>query len=198
MLGDLARSHGDLLDRTATEAGDVLKSKKGDFVLTVNEQLARGADLRVVIEAKDRAISVRAIRDELREAKTNRGAAVGLVVFTPAHAPAGIAPFDIRAGDVYCVIDPAAPDIATLEAAVRLARLLACATLVEREVEVNAVAVATALEGIREQLDMIKTLKSQLTSIGTATKAVWAGLDTLRSGVLARVSEAELELRPSR
>ena len=54
------------------------------------------------------------------------------------------------------------------------------------------------MAGIREQLDMIKTLKSQLTSIGTATKAVWAGLDTLRSGVLARVSEAELELRPSR
>jgi hypothetical protein len=198
MLGDLARANGDLIDRTATETGDVLKSKKGDFVLTVNESLARGADLRVVIEAKDRAISGRAIRDELREAKTNRGAAVGLVVFTPAHAPSGIAPFDVRAGDVYCVIDPEAPDMATLEAAVRLARLLACATLVEREVEVDAAAVAAALDGIREQLETIKTLKSQLTSIGNATKAVWTGLDTLRSGVLARVAEAESELRAAR
>ncbi|MBF6606001.1 MAG: hypothetical protein IVW53_10510 [Chloroflexi bacterium] len=195
MLGDLARANGDLLDRTANEAGDVIKSKKGDFVLTVNEALARGADLRVVIEAKDRAISGRAIRDELREAKTNRSAAVGLVVFTPAHAPTGIAPFDIRAGDVYCVIDPAAPEITTLEAAVRLARLLAVATLVEREVEVDAAAVSAALAGIREQLETIKALKSQLTSIGNATKAVWTGLDTLRSGVLTRVSEAEAELR---
>jgi len=42
--------------------------------------------------------------------------AVGLVVFSPAHAPSGIAPFDVRAGDVYCVIDPADPDRATLEA----------------------------------------------------------------------------------
>ena len=198
MLGDLARAHGDLLDRTANDAGDVLKSKKGDFVLTVNEALARGADLRVVIEAKDRAISGRAIRDELREAKINRGAPVALVVFTPAHAPAGIAPFDIRAGDVYCVIDPAAPDAATLEAAVRLARLLACASLVDREVEVNAAAVAGALDGIREQLDMIKTLKSQLTSVSNATKAVWSGLDILRSNILARVAEAEAELRPAR
>ena len=87
MLGDLARANGDLLDRTGGDTGDVMKSKKGDFVLTVNEGLARGADLRIVVEAKDRAISGRAIRDELREAKTNRGAAVGLVVFTPAHAP---------------------------------------------------------------------------------------------------------------
>jgi hypothetical protein len=195
MLGAIARAHGDLLDRTSGETGDVLKSKKGDFLLTVNEAVARGADLRVVVEAKDRAISGRAIRDELREAKTNRGAVVGLVVFTPAHAPSGIAPFDVRAGDVYCVVDPAAPEPATLEAAVRLARLLALATLVEREVEVDATAISCALDAIREQLDTIKTLKSQLTSIGNATKEVWGGLDTLRSGILARIAEAEAELR---
>ena len=117
MLGDLARANGDLLDRTAGDTGDVLKSKKGDFVLTVNEALARGADLRIVVEAKDRAISGRAIRDELREAKTNRGAAVGLVVFTPRprpdrdravrhpgrrrllrHRPGGAGPDDARGG----------------------------------------------------------------------------------------------------
>ena len=195
MLGDLARANGDLLDRTGSDTGDVIKSKKGDFVLTVNEGLARGCDLKVVIEAKDRAISGRAIRDELREAKTNRGAAIGLVVFTPTHAPTGIAPFDVRAGDVYCVIDPLAPDLPTLEAAVRLARLLAVATLVEHEVEVDAAAVAAALAGIREQLEFIRTLKSQLTSISSATKAVWGGLDTLRTGIIARVAEAESELR---
>ena len=195
MLGDLARANGDLLDRTGGETGDTLKSKKGDFVISVNEELARGADLRIVVEAKDRVISGRAIRDELREAKTNRSAAVGLVVFTPAHAPSGIAPFDVRAGDVYCVIDPAAPDPTMLEVAVRIARILAVATLVERDVEVDAAAVSAALAGIREQLETIKALKSQLTSIGTATKAVWTGLDTLRSGVLARVAEAEAELR---
>ncbi len=74
MLGDLARGAGDLLDRTGTEAGALLKSKKGDFVLTLDARVARGCDLRVVIEAKDRPMSMRAIRDELREAKENRGA----------------------------------------------------------------------------------------------------------------------------
>ena len=195
MLGDLARANGDLLDRTGGETGDVIKSKKGDFVLTVNDGLARGADLKIVVEAKDRAMSVRAIRDELREAKTNRGAAVGLVVFTPAHAPTGIAPFDVRAGDVYCVIDPAAPDVSTLEAAVRLARLVAVATLLDHDVEIDAAALSAALAGIREQLELVSTLKSQLTSVTNATKAVWSGLDLLRSNILARVVEAETELR---
>ena len=89
MLADLARGAGDLLDRTGTEAGAVMKSKKGDFVLTLDARVARGCDVRVVIEAKDRPMSMRAMRDELREARENRGAAVAVVVFTPAHAPIG-------------------------------------------------------------------------------------------------------------
>ncbi len=195
MLGDLARGAGDLLDRTGLEAGAVLKSKKGDFVLTLDPRVTQGCDVRVVIEAKDRPMSMRAIREELREARENRGAAVGLVVFTPAHAPSGVAPFHVVGDDVYCVVDPEAPEPATLEAAVKLARLLALASLAEREVEVDPAAVAAALTAIREQLELVRTLKAQLTSISTATKAVWTGLDTMRSNILARVVEAEAEIK---
>jgi len=195
MLGDVARGCGDLLDRTGTEAGDVIRSKKGDFVLTLNPAQTAGTELRIVIEAKDRAISGRLMRDEIREARTNRGAAVGLVIFTPAHAPSGIAPFDLRAGDVYCVIDPDAPDAGTLEAAVRLARLLALVTLREQAVEVDASTIKQALDGVREQLELIKGLKATLTSIATSSRDVSAGLDRLRDGVIGRVAEAEAELR---
>jgi hypothetical protein len=195
MLADLARGAGDLLDRTATEAGTLLKSKKGDFVLTVDARVARGSDLRVVIEAKDRPMSMRAIREELREARENRGAAVAVVVFTPAHAPSGVAPFALVGDDVYCVIDPEAPEPANLEAAIRLARLLALASLVEHEVEVDAAAIGAALNAIREQLDVVRGLKAQLTSISNATKQVCTGLDQMRSNILARVTEAEAEIR---
>ena len=98
MLGEIARGAGDLLDRTGFETGSTLKSKKGDFVLTVDARVARGCDLKVVIEAKDRPMSMRAMRDELREARENRGAAVAVAVFTPAHAPTGIAPFAVVGG----------------------------------------------------------------------------------------------------
>ena len=97
--------------------------------------------------------------------------------------------------DVHVVVDPEAPDTAYLEAAVRLARLLALASLQEHEVDVDAAAIGRALAGVREQLDAIRALKTQLTSVSNATKAVWTGLDTLRSGILARVTEAEAELR---
>jgi hypothetical protein len=197
LLGEVARGAGDVLDRTGTDAGDAGRSKKGDFVLTLDPDISRGADLRVVIEAKDRKMSGREMRDELRAAKTNRDAAAALVIFTPAHAPAGIAPFDVRAGDVYAVIDPAAPDVATLQAAVRLARLLALASLRENEADVDLAEVTAALTAIRECLEVVRGLKVQLTSIGTSSENVSKGLDKLREAILAWIARAERELAAS-
>ena len=197
LLGDLARGSADLLDRTGTETGALLGSKKGDFVLTLDPALTRGADVRVVIEAKDRAMSGRAMREELRQARENRGATVAIAAWTPAHAPSGVAPFALVGDDVHVVVDPEAPDGACLEAAVRLARLLAIAQLREREVDVDAAAIGRALAGVREQLDAIRSLKVQLTSVSSAARTVSAGLDGLRTGILARVAEAEAELQLS-
>jgi hypothetical protein len=149
----------------------------------------------VVIECKDRTISGKQMREELAEAKRNRAAQVGLVVFTPDHAPSGIAPFDIRLGDVYCVLDPEAPAPATLDAAIRLARLLALATLAEHEVELDGAAIASAMTAIKGQLDGVRGLKMQLTSIGTAAKEASGGLDRLRDAILASVIDVERALR---
>ncbi len=198
MLADVARGSGDMVDRTGCETGELLRSKKGDFVVTVDPARTGGADLRVVVEAKDRAMSVRSIREELREAKQNRAAAVGLVVFSPAHAPSGIAPFDVRAGDVYCVIDPADPNPSTLEAALRLARLLAIASLRDVEADVDVEAIRTALAGVRAELDALKGIKATLTSISSSASGLQLTLDRLRDGVIARIAEADQEIRVAR
>jgi hypothetical protein len=194
MLGDIARGANDLLERCGTDAGDAGRSKKGDFVLTLDPDVARGSELRVVIEAKDRKMSGREMRDELRAARTNRDAAAALVVFTPAHAPAGIAPFDVRAGDVYAVVDPADPDMTTLQAAVRLARLLALSSVRETEADVDLGEVQASLTAIREALESIRGLKVQLTNIGSTSAGVSAALDKLREVILAWITRAEREL----
>lgn len=195
LLADSVRGSDHLLERTSEAAGDVIRSKKGDFVLTLDPATARGATLRVVIECKNRSVSGKAMRDELIEARRNRDAAVGLVVFSTTHAPAGIAPFDVRMGDVYCAIDPQDPEPATLEAAVRLARLLALSTLRDASVDIDAAAVHDALTRVGAELDAVRGLKTKLTTIGSAAKAVNAGLDQLRDGIVARISEAEAELK---
>jgi hypothetical protein len=194
LLGDMARGSNDILERTGTEAGDVGRSKKGDFVLTLDPDATRGCEVRVVVEAKDRRMSGREMRDELRAAKTNRDAAVALVVFTPAHAPSGIAPFDVRAGDVYTVLDPADPDRATLEAAVKLARLVALTAMRTSESEADLASVEQSLTAIREAIEAIRAIKTQLTSISNTSREVSATLDKMREAILAWISRAEKEL----
>lgn len=194
MLGDLARGANDLLERTGTEAGDAGRSKKGDFVLTLDANLTPGCELRIVVEAKNRGMSGREMREELRAAKTNRDACVALVVFTPEHAPAGIAPFDVRAGDVYAVLDPEDPDPATLQAAVRLARLLALASARASAEELDTAPISESLRTIREALEVIRALKVQLTSIGATSAGVSTSLDKLRAVVIASIEQAERAL----
>jgi len=195
LAAESLRSSDHILERTSDAAGDVMRSKKGDFVITLDPETARGAALRVVVECKDRKVSGRAMRDELTEARRNRSAAVGLVVFTPAHAPAGIAPFDVRMGDVYCVLDPDDPEPATLDAAIRLARLMAMSTLRDTSTMVDSGAVHAALVRVSAELDALRGLKTKLTTIGTAADAVGAGLDQMRDGIVARIAEAEAELK---
>ncbi len=195
LLNEAIQGTGDALERTGVTAGDVMRSKKGDFLLTIDPQTCGGADLRVVVEAKDRGLSWRQIREELEAAKQNRTAAVAVAVFTPAHAPSGVAPFDVRFGHVLCVVDPDAPDGATLCAAIRLARLYALATLAERETNVDAARVMAAIVAVKSELDAIKAMKTQLTSVGRVAAEVSSSLDRMREQVLARVAEAETELR---
>jgi len=57
MLAESVRGAGDLVERTGLVSGDVIRSKKGDFLLTIDPQWCHGADLRVVIEAKNRKLS---------------------------------------------------------------------------------------------------------------------------------------------
>ena len=195
MLAEAVRGTGDTVERTGVTTGDVIRSKKGDFLLTVDPQWCGGAELRVVIEAKNRGKSWREMRDELTAAKRNRGAAVALAVFTPEHAPSGVAPFDVRYGHVFAVIDPQLPDMATLTAAVRLARLHALASLATATTAIDAHRLAQALASLKTELEAVRGLKTQLTSIRTAATDVALGLDKLREQVLLRVAEAETFLK---
>ncbi|HEX9738889.1 MAG TPA: hypothetical protein VGA91_06630, partial [Candidatus Limnocylindria bacterium] len=194
-LAELARGVGDFLERTGTDAGDALRSKKGDFVLTIDPTRTHGRDLRVVIEAKDRSLSRRLLAEELTAARANRGAAIAMAVFTPEHAPAGVVPFALVGSDVYAVYDPEADDGVGLEAAFRVARVMALLTLRDPTGQVDLAAVGEALQDIQFAVDNVRKMKSRLTSISSAAQEVGSLLDDLRERVLASVRDIDDLLR---
>ena len=194
-LGELSRGAGDLLERTGTEAGDALRSRKGDFVIGIDPTRTRGVDLRIVVEAKDRAVPMRRFATELAEARENRRAAVSLAVFTPGAAPSGVAPLALVGNDVFCTYDPEADDAIALEAAYRLARCLALASLRDASVQLDVPAVQSALDVIIRQVGEVQGMKVRLTSISGAADQVSRTLDAMRINILRSVKDVEAQLR---
>ena len=78
ILSNLARVHGDSLENTSTRVGRITRSKKGDFVLTLGNEVGK----KCVIELKDvyKRFSVDDILNELEEAKKNREADYAIFV----------------------------------------------------------------------------------------------------------------------
>lgn len=195
VLGELAHGAGDLLERTGTDAGDAIRSKKGDFILAINPALTRGVELRVVVEAKNRSMPRQKFQVELAEAKINRGAQVAVGVFTPDAAPTGIAPLQLVGNDVWCVHDPEDEEGVALEAAIRLARVLALNSLRDVAAQLDVAEVQDALRDLIGELQRVQGMKAKLTSIGTVAKELSGSLDDLRSGVQRQVRRVEEQLR---
>jgi hypothetical protein len=92
------------------------------------------------------------------------------------------------------VYDPEADDAIALEAAVRLARALALASLRESSVQLDVPAVQEALAEIVRQVGEITGMKSRMTSISNAATDVSRTLDAMRMGILRRVKDVEAQL----
>jgi hypothetical protein len=194
-LAGVAHGSGDLLDRTGLEAGDAVRSKKGDFVLVLDPRLTRGLELRVVVEAKNRPMPRQRFMAELNEAKVNRGAVVAVAVFAPEFAPAGIAPLQLVGNDVWCVLDPDGGDTTALEAAIRLARVLALNSLREAPMQLDVHEVQDALRDITSEIQRVQSMKTKLTSIGSVAQEVSGALDEMRAGVQRQLRRVEDQLR---
>ena len=106
-------------------------------------------------------------------------------------------PSDTRGGHPVGVrvFDPEADDAIALEAAYRVARVLALSTLRDASVQLDVPAVQDALEDIVRQVGEVQGMKSRLTSISNAAGAVSESLDDMRRGVIRAVTDIETKLQ---
>lgn len=75
LLADIASTTGDKIEQTGEKSGLLGDSKKGDFVIDLNDTPAK-----IAVEAKDTSYSQPQIEEEMEEAIENRGASYGLFV----------------------------------------------------------------------------------------------------------------------
>ena len=197
ILCELAKGSGDDVECTADAIGALPRAKKGDFVVSLDQTFAKRHELRVVVEVKDRYVPVDQMRKEMEEARRNRQACVGLAVLSTDHAQASLETFDIRGKDVYCVLDPAAPDPEVLKVALRLSRLLALQTLVDEETTFDNSRIAEVVSNIRHHLQTVSKAKTQLGVIGRAATKAGAILQVLQQDIVRELDEADRLLKSS-
>jgi hypothetical protein len=193
-LAEIVQSTGDMVERTGGARGNSVRDKVGDFVVTLNPSWTRGLDIRVVLEAKDSAVTVSKMAQQLREARANRDALVAVAVYAPQSAPTGVAPLTLHGDDVFCVFDPETGDCTGLEAALRLARAMALVAARNETAEIDTGVVQTALAEIRTQVNAVQGMKGKLTSISNVADEVADGLSSLKSGVIAAIGRIEVEV----
>lgn len=186
----IARHFGDSVEPTGDLPG-IGGSKTGDVVITVNPRDSGGAPLRLVLEAKDRALGLTPILRELEEARKNRGAAAAVAVYSrEEHMPAGTGPFSEHGVNLYlCLYDKDAPDdAAALGLAYRAARFWALRDLAQAGTgTVDPGKVREEIAAARKLLASFTAIKSKVTQIknavGQGTEELDKELSRLRDGL---------------
>lgn len=200
-LCEIASVFGDSAEPTGDEAATGGSRKVGDVVVTLNERDTRGAEVRLVVEAKDRSVGLKPILRELEEAKANRLAGAAIAVFArDEQMPSGTAPFREQTGGRFLSLyDKEALDPLCLQVVYRLARYLVLAEVASEEGEVDVRGIRDDLEIARGQLEHVSTVKRQLTrmrnSVNGAAEEIEGQLETLRSGLVETLDRLDGRIR---
>ena len=146
----------DIATATGATTGIIKSEKVGDCVLEIGPENA-AAGVKIVFEAKQAGgYTVAGALEEIDRARRNRGAQVGVFVFSARTVPPGVAPLQRFGKDVIVVWD--AEDAATdvyLDAAVTLAKALAldCHRASMPEIDVDFTAIDKAIETIAKRAE---------------------------------------------
>jgi len=194
----LARPHGDRVENVGDEGGVLGKDKKvGDIVCHVANQQTAELDRRIVLEVKDRAVSLsgkRSIYTELERAMKNRDAHVGIAVVERQHAEK-FAPLQyVSPNQILVALDSEGEDLLPLEVAYRFACMIAAARVARRDVTLDVDAVKAGIKQIRTLLEQVRSMKRGLTGAVSGIKKVRDQLDALKTSILETVDELENDL----
>ncbi len=171
-----AQKLGDVATRTGETTGLIKNRKVGDCVVELGpESAAPGA--RIVVEAKEKdQYSIAQAREEIDEARRNRGAQVGLFVYSALLAPPEMtaAPLLRYGNDVFVIWNPedAATDL-FLKTAFTLVRALCVRTARHSDAK------AGDFRAIDEAICEIEKRTEGLNEIETSAKTIQSGSEKI-------------------
>ena len=166
-----AQHAGDIAAPTGATTGLIRNCKKGDCVVELGPSCLAAGE-KIVVEAKQHgSYTLTKALEELDEARKNRGAGIGLFVFSKRMAPSGLEGFKHYGNDIVCEWDPEDPSTDIwLRAALVTARALSvrqAGSSPSKEVDFEAIDRAVLeIEKRAQNLDTIRTSAKTIVSSG--------------------------------
>jgi hypothetical protein len=184
--------HQDVLEATGTTTGTA-DEKVGDFVATLNPRDTGGRALRVVIEAKDRGLSMPKTLAELDAAMLNRGAVAGIIVFRDQRlAPIAGRPLRSLPGNRIIAVwdDRDVGNDLALEVAVQLARTLAM-TAEREDAKLNRKALSDRISRMVNIVESADDIKRGIRGARKALDSAEDAYQAMRDDALAVLYELQ-------
>jgi hypothetical protein len=189
-VAEVARALGDSSENVRSLVGSIERCKTGDYVITLSEFSAAPGH-NIVIEAKKmQGYKLKDAIAELKEAKENRVAAVGILAFAKGYEPAEVGDFLRVGSDFFVTVDEEwltnHTPLLYLDAAYKILRaLIVTAARKEAKKELN-------VEGIRTELESIIALVARLSELSTKAKTI----STNSKFIEETVAELKGEIEP--
>ncbi len=181
---------GDEFESTKDLAGAIPRCKVGDCVVTLGAETA-APGVRIVFEAKDdRSYNQKKAHEDLRQARENRCAQVGVFVWARASAPEGMEPLTRWGSDIAVLWDP--EDLTTdifLKAAVSLARLMVVREQkASAQVEADIEAMESAISTIARDAASLEEICTWANTVKTNGEKIFNKVTALRKRIEVQIS----------
>ena len=169
----IARTHSDKLERTGNTAGKLSRSKKGDFVLTL-ENIGK----KMVFEIKDQnPIGLPYIQKELKEAMENRGAEYGIFVAKNVDSMPGHVGFfnEFDGNQLACAVEAGDGDSLIDDEMIHIAYKWARAKLrieSNKDKKLDPAFILEKSHMVQKKISDMRKIKADCTSIEKSTKSI--------------------------
>ena len=185
-----SQKSGDSVERTGGITGSVGNSRVGDAVIELGpDNVASGA--KIVVEAKqNQSYNFNQALAELKRARENREAGVGLFVFSARTTRATIEPFNRNGNDIVVVWDADDPaSEVVLNAGLSVAKALSVrAKTHSDDVGADFVAIEGAVREIEDQVAELSSIITWTTTIKNNSEKILNSAEQIRNSLGTKIA----------
>jgi hypothetical protein len=174
-----AQGKGDIASSVGATTGLIKNCKKGDAVIELGPESAAPGQ-RIVVEAKEvQQYQLADAREYIETARQNRGALVGVFVYSKRTAPEGMDPLQRLGNDIFVAWDAEDPTTDPFfRAALHLARALCVRQRIEaQEVKVDFTEIERAILMVEKQSGSLEEVERWTKTIQSSSEKI---LDRIR------------------